>query len=232
MIGSSGNINPNSYHTHKHEITKCLHETKSAKPEGGSGLSAGIKASATQLKQERESFSLRELLTDGLRSLFTKATGFWGRLGAEDGQGKAVVEDKDKEIRAIANDGSVHGAASAAKDTAANVLATAMMKPETEREEAIEEAERKVGSVESAVNGGIKKGQGGIQKFLQKFGEAAAKAGQFLKRKKKTEVFLSENDADFEVGNNSFLLDSYNRMGEYSTLAQDRSLEGKFRAKG
>lgn len=78
----------------------------------------------------------------------------------------------------------------------------------------------------------MKKEQGGIRKFLRKFEETAAKAGQFLKRKKKMESGLAESEADFNIGDNSFLLDSYNREGEYSTLAKDRSLEGSFRAKG
>ena len=34
------------------------------------------------------------------------------------------------------------------------------------------------------------------------------------------------------TGESSYLLDSYNRSGEYSTLAKDRSLEGSFRAAG
>ena len=46
------------------------------------------------------------------------------------------------------------------------------------------------------------------------------------------EAELLENNTDLNQGDSSFLLDSYNRMGEYSTLAKDRSREGNFRAKG
>lgn len=233
MIGSSGNISPNYYHTHEHEITKCLHETKGMKPESAGGMAAGRNTFSSLPMQKQDSFSLRELLVSGLQGLVSRAFGFWGKLGETKEQEKDVLGN-NKEVRISADGGDgAHGTTALSAETgAANVLAAALIKPETRTEEIPEEEGRKVGNVEGAISGGLKREQGGIQKFLQKFSETAAKAGQFLKKRKQPKTILPESDMDFAGENNSFLLDSYNRMGEYSTLAQDRSLEGNFRAKG
>lgn len=238
MIGSSGKVG--SGHYHKHEVTKCLHESGEAKLDVGEKMGAGAKTSYYQLKQEREAFSLQEWLTGGLRGLLSRASDFWRRLGEEGtpGQdGSAGKAGKGMGTAIAGKAGEITNAISptdrtAADDMALAAVATAMMKPETEKKEEEQESERKVKNVEGAVDGGLKREQGGIRKFLQKFGEAAAKAGQFLKKRKKPDAALIESDVDFRMGDNSFLLDSYNREGEYSTLAKDRSLEGSFRAKG
>ena len=118
------------------------------------------------------------------------------------------------------------------ENMSAAVLSTAMIKPEAKREESLDAARRRVNQVDGPISGGMEKGQGGIRKFLHKFGETADRAKRFLGRKKREEEELLENNTDLSQGDSSFLLDSYNRMGEYSTLAKDRSLEGRFRAKG
>ncbi len=144
-------------------------------------------------------------------------------MAAEDKRGSGSAAGVTEEAKNIL---------SPASGVSAAVMSTAMIRTETEKKETEEETERRVENIEGAVGGGLKKEQGGIRKFLRKFEETAAKAGQFLKRKKKMESGLAESEADFNIGDNSFLLDSYNREGEYSTLAKDRSLEGSFRAKG
>lgn len=235
MIGNSGNINLNNYNTHKHEVTKCLHETRRAKPEGGGAPAAGAGSSVSQVRQEKIEFSLKELLADGLRGLLAKASGFWAKQGAQEGRENPETEGKSKAVQAsiTGNEGEGGSRISPAEDAAAGILATAVVKPDMKKEKEPEEtAERKVNHIEGAVSGGLKKGQGGIQKFLQKFGETAAKAGRLFKREKRSRRTLSENNTDLEIGNNSFLLDSYNRMGEYSSLAKDKSLEGNFKAEG
>ncbi len=233
MIGSSGNISPGNYHTHEHEITKCMHETKIAKLESGGRMAAGNKMAMQTSTQQKKSFSLKELLANGLQGLLTKATAFWGKLG-EEGQEESGEGRRDKGLPApIKRENGIQGTVSSlAEAGAAGVVSTVMVKPESRMEEIPEEKGRRVGNIEGAVSGGLKRGQGGIRKFLEKFGETAAKAGQFFKRKKQIKTSIPEEKADFTVDNNSFLLDSYNKMGEYSTLAQDRSLEGNFRAKG
>lgn len=232
MIGSSGKVGSGNYH--KHEVTKCLHESGAAKGEAGGKTGAGARTSFSRIQQEQRTFSWQEWLADGLRGLFSRASEFWRRLGEEGTAGRDGLarEDKKESGAAAGLAGEAKNTESPANDAAAAVMVTAMVKPEMERKEEEQEIERKVKNVEGAVDGGLKKEQGGIQKFLQKFGEAAAGAGQFLKKKKKMEPALLESDADFHMGDNSFLLDSYNREGEYSTLAKDRSLEGSFRAKG
>ncbi len=227
-------------HSHEHKITKCLHETSMRQPEGSAGAaSGGIQQARIQPGLKEEGFSLRDFFAGGFRSLAARFSGFWRRLGEEDGQDMALRESKPlaeagkavltvKEGSKEENDFSIE----AEGKLSAAVLGTAMVKPENKRTEIPETARRRVNQVESSKNGGLEKGQGGIRKFLQKFGEAAAEAGRFLGRKKREKVQLSENNTDLNQGDSSFLMDSYNRMGEYSTLAKDRSLEGKFRAKG
>lgn len=233
MIGSSGKVNSGNYH--KHEVTKCMHESGAAKLEAGGKMGAGMEASSSQLRQEQKTFSLQELLTGGLRDMLSRVSGFWRRMGEEGTASREESARKAEKEIGTAIIGSAEESKNAmfqASDVSKAVMATAMVKPEMERKETDWETERRVENVEGAVSGGLKKEQGGIRKFLQKFEEAAAKAGQFLKRRKKLESSLLENEADFDIGDNSFLLDSYNREGEYSTLAKDRSLEGSFRAKG
>lgn len=237
MIGSSGKVNSGGYHNH--EVTKCIHESGAAKLEAGRKTGTGMEASASQLRQEQKAFSLQELLAGGLRDMLSKISDFWRRMGEEGtaGRDESAGEAGKGTGTAIAGSaGEAQNAVSAAmpqaSDVSAAVMATTMVKPEMEKKEEDWETERKVENVEGAASGGLKKEQGGIRKFLQKFEETAAKAGQFLKRKKKMESGVLESEGDFDIGDNSFLLDSYNREGEYSTLAKDRSLEGSFRAKG
>ena len=193
-----------------------------------------MNASSSQMRQERKTFSLQEWLTDGMRDLLSRVSGFWRKMG-EEGTGdrnELAAEDKRGSGSAAGVTEEAKNILSPASGVSAAVMSTAMIRTETEKKETEEETERRVENIEGAVGGGLKKEQGGIRKFLRKFEETAAKAGQFLKRKKKMESGLAESEADFNIGDNSFLLDSYNREGEYSTLAKDRSLEGSFRAKG
>ena len=157
MIGSSGNISPNYYHTHEHEITKCLHETKGMKPESAGGMAAGRNTFSSLPMQKQDSFSLRELLVSGLQGLVSRAFGFWGKLGETKEQEKDV-SGNNKEVRISADGGDgAHGTTALSAETgAANVLAAALIKPETRMEEIPEEEGRKVGNVEGAISGGLK----------------------------------------------------------------------------
>lgn len=245
------NVSSNAYRTykqygqgqtniHRHEITKCLHETSDGTLKGSMGAAAGgMKAARMQSQPQKDNFSLRGFLADGFRSLISRASAFWRRLGEEDGRDAVSAENKasEKDGKSIAsviegNKGENGVFVEAEGKISTAVLSTAMVKPEIKREESLETARRKVNQVEGSISGGLEKGQGGIRKFLQKFGETADRAKQFLGRKKREEGELLENNTDLSQGDSSFLLDSYNRMGEYSTLAKDRSLEGRFRAKG
>ena len=227
-------------HVHRHEITKCLHETTEGMPKGSMASGAGgMKAAGMQPQPRKESFSLRDFFADRFRGLISRASGFWARLGEEDGRDTASAESKSSagEGKGIppaieGNKGENGVFVGTEGNMSAAVLSTAMIKPEAKREESLDAARRRVNQVYGPISGGLDKGQGGIRKFLHKFGETADRAKRFLGRKKREEEELLENNTDLSQGDSSFLLDSYNRMGEYSTLAKDRSLEGRFRAKG
>lgn len=73
MIGGSGKVNSGNYH--KHEVTKCIHESGAAKIEDGGKMRAGMNASSSLIRQERKTFSLQEWLTDGMRDLLSEYPG-------------------------------------------------------------------------------------------------------------------------------------------------------------
>lgn len=191
------------------------------------------------LSQRRKVFSLRDFFADGFRSFASRVSGFWRRLGEEDGRDTDSSDSTSslggaKGVSTVTQGSKTENGSIVETEgkTSIAILGTAVVKPEIKKEESPETARRRVNQVEGSLSGGLKKGQGGIKKFLQKFGETAARAGRFLGRKKREEAELLENNTDLNQGDSSFLLDSYNRMGEYSTLAKDRSREGNFRAKG
>lgn len=227
-------------HIHEHEITKCLHKSSIGQPKGSAGAAAGgVQAAKTQPQPEKESFSLRDFFADGFRSFVSRVSGFWRRLGEEDGRDMDSSDSTSslgggKGVSTVMQGSKTENGPIVETEgkTSIAILGTAVVKPEIKKEESPETARRRVNQVEGSISGGLKKGQGGIKKFLQKFGETAARAGRFLGRKKREEAELLENNTDLNQGDSSFLLDSYNRMGEYSTLAKDRSREGNFRAKG
>lgn len=242
MIENSRNIKSDSYqgHMHNHRVTQCLHERTAGPKEGGSSAAAG--GAVTQSEQEpqkKEAFSVKGFVTNGFRSLAAKVLGFWNDAGnVEEGkkQGReAGTRQTEAALNAISSERNSSGQA-AAQSAAREVLATAAVKSENRKnEESIvsEETARKVGNVEAAVSGGLEREQGGIKRFLYQFGGAITKsAGKLLKRERADENNLSANNTDFPAEDNSYLLDSYNKTGQYSTLAKDRSLEGSFKAKG
>ena len=82
-------------HVHRHEITKCLHETTEGMPKGSMASGAGgMKAAGMQPQPRKESFSLRDFFADRFRGLISRASGFWARLGEEDGRDTASAESK------------------------------------------------------------------------------------------------------------------------------------------
>lgn len=242
MIGGSNPINSYGAHNHEHMVTKCLHESHAVKPEGGGPMNGAGRPVVMQEMQKQETFSIKDILLNGWKSLYNRTFGLVGRIwdseGKEDGAGRsgdrAVWTEAD---HAVGQQGAVTGVIQQqpSENAAAGILSTAVVRTVEERENTVhEETERKVGSVESAVSGGLKKEQGGVKKFLQKFGGTVARTGRLWRRERETETeaSLAENNTDFGVGDGSYLLDSYNKSGEYSTLASGRSLEGNFKARG
>lgn len=219
MIENSKNVDSNVYRAqiHDHKVTQCIHERAVAGEEGAQGAQ-GAQEQLQQKVQKKEPFSLKGLMMNGVKSLASRAMDFWNDAGN-------TAVGKEQPGRKVTQQG-----------TAADTLATAVIKSENGKNAEItvdEEKNRKVGNVEGAVSGGLDREQGGIKKFLQKFGETIAKGrGRIFKQKSVDEKELSANNTDFSVEDNSYLLDSYSKTGQYSTLAKDRSLEGNFKAKG
>lgn len=155
----------------------------------------------------------------------------------------AAAEAGSVPVAAAVPAGRVPGAAAA--DRVPDAVAAAVVRAQGEGKgnpagtdaEAGKEAGSRVNGTETATGGGYRRGREEVRGFLRKFGRAAAgvKRAWDWKGEGKQEAETSPakgNPEDFTVGNSSYLLDSYNRSGEYSTLANDRSLEGSFRARG
>lgn len=240
MIENSRNINSGSFqtHAHEHKVTQCLHEETAGAKAGGGAAAAGMVTQIEQELQKKETFSLTNFVANGFRSFASKAIGFWNDAGKEEGKNpakEAGTQQAETVLNAVSSeqDGSRQAVEPAA---ARDVLATAVVKSDNRKTEEItadEEETRKVETIEAAVSGGLEREQGGIKRFLHKFGEVIAKgAGKLLKRESADEKKLAANNTDFSVESNSYLLDSYSKTGQYSTLAKDHSLEGNFKAKG
>lgn len=212
MIGRSGNVNP----PHEHNVTNCIHNTQSnVKDKGGGG--GGIPSVEGQREVEKQenisqnNFSFYTVITNGLKSIRSRAIDFWN--GSND-EGKIPVD----------------------------TLSTLIVKDEGKRKDEIaedinaeaEEA-RKVKTVEGAVSGGLKKEQGNIKKFFQNISEAISKVKKPWEKpevKEEQENILPVELTGYNKEDNSYLLDSYNKTGEYSSLGKDHSLDGDFKAKG
>ncbi len=208
MIGKSDNIG----RTHDHAVTNCIHNTQTTiKDKGGGSGNGNNQDTQWQPNIEKQSaisqrsFSI-PLITNSIKSIRSKIIGFWN--GSSD-SGKVPSE----------------------------TLSTLMVKDESKRKDQVEEdeVERKVANVEGAVSGGLRKEQGNIKKFFQNIAETVSKTKILWEKPIEQErqgdslpINIKEDTAE----DNSYLLDSYSKRGEYSTLAKDRSLDSNFKAKG
>lgn len=250
MIGS-GNVSSYGTHTHEHTVTRCLHETHDRKPQsGGSGPGA---AAAKSAEGQRENVSLQELLSGGWEGFVSKSFGLLGKIW-KDGE-TAVRKSDGRENAAGAAVGYGTEGIAAEKtvqlseiSAAAEVLAAASVRKQVEGQGSVAGAgKRTVPNIED-ISGGMADGtkdaadgrtwkeQAEIRKLFQQFGKTAARIRRTWKGReeaeKEDEGSAERNSVDVVLGDSSYLLDSYNRSGEYSTLAENRSLEGKFRAMG
>lgn len=231
MIGSSNNIGSYEVHSHEHSVTNCLHENHEAVSEGGS-MASGIQQKAAQELQKQESFSVTNMLVDGWKNLYSKTTGLIGKIWNDAGD----IPEEEGTISninpTVANPAITDAAADSSIITETVATANVKTQKENKKEDAAE-TEEALENVESAVSGGLKRDREGVKKFFQKVSSGVAKVEQFWKEEEpQPEAELSANNTDFSMGDNSYLLDSYNKSGQYSTLAKDRSLDGNFRAKG
>lgn len=229
MIGSGNNINSYSSHTHDHRVTECLHDSHQEVKKGGGGMGQINASVENPVKEEHKE---ENVLFGGLQGFLKKSKGFFIKLWYSDGEGKDVRENITAASQ-VREEGKLEKNPSISEDISAGILATSVVRSDGKAESIDEEeSERKIDNIEGAVSGGLKKEESGIRKFLKQFGGAIAKRNPFTDRKPKEDKLLSENNSDLEIGDNSYLLDSYNKSGQYSTLVNDRREEGKFKARG
>lgn len=241
MIGNSNSVNPSygtngvqGMHTHEHAVTNCIHDEHEIKKNGGAGGRRSGTASAAAAEKQEE-LSLRDMLMNGFRSFSSKSKGFLAKVWYSDGteNGEAVKEQQGKTTEISAYEEDVpSNIPSGVTETASAVLATAAMKPKETSQSEDDAAERKISGIEGAVSGGLKREEEGIRRFFRQFRERVGKHTRFFKKEVKEEHALMESNTDFGLNDNSYLLDSYNKSGEYATLARGKETEGKFRVRG
>ncbi len=235
---SSGLDHSYQAQTHEHTVTDCIHEE-----EGLSKISGGVvgissaETEQAQRVQTQEAFSFRSLLTNGWKSVISKAVRFWndsGEEGKEDGKNiLAATEEKNTIFPAEESMPAASGEKGEGSRQEEAILATSILKNDSQRNEEADFAEedaRKVNDIEGAASGGLKKEQGGLRKFLQKFEETVLNATGLWKKSKSTKI-SPQLGVSPKGENHSYLMDSYNKSGEYSTLARDKSSEGNFKAR-
>lgn len=251
MIGS-GNISSYGTHAHEHTVTRCIHESHGSRPQSSGGGPGSVAAKAAEGR--RASFSLQELLSGGWEGFVSKSFSLlekgWGNggLAAEKDGGErtaGIVAAYGTESMTGERTGQAAGTS-----VSAEILASASVREQV-REQDFEKAAGSGGkSVPKAENqsGGMADGtedtaesrtwkkQTGVRKFFRQFEKTAAEVRQSWKKQEESEEedggSEERNSMDVALGDSSYLLDSYNRSGEYSTLAENRSQEGKFRAMG
>ncbi|NLL77729.1 MAG: hypothetical protein GX235_10880 [Clostridiales bacterium] len=221
MIERSSNID-HSYqiHTHEHMVTECIHEEAGPlKTEVATSTNEDKteQVQTAETEQTMGAFSFRDMLSNGIRGVISKAVRLWNDTGEKIGSDTSAASAEK-----IESDRSEE-----------SILATTVLRngsPRKEEADFEEENARKVSDIEGAVSGGLKKEQGNLRWFLQKF-EKTVFGTSGIRKRVKGEKSTSEVSTDIKAVNHSYLLDSYNKSGEYSTLAKDRSLDGNFKAK-
>lgn len=241
MIDNGNSIGPYLSHSHEHTVTKCLHEKHAGGHENG-GSMAGMQAVSEKETQTRESFSLRHMVTDGWKDVYAKTTGILGKIwndaGGEEQTNRMAEDGRSIENSRIQQE-TLPLSNAAQEQISVKTAAEATTTVAEKTKERIEETRntktktlQKAGAPESEISGGLKKEQEGVRKFLQNVGKNLEKVGEWWKEEPQEEVSGPAKETDWSIGDNSYLLDSYDRAGQYSTLAKDRSRDGNFKARG
>lgn len=251
MIGN-GAISSYGTHTHEHTVTKCLHETYDMKSKSGAAMSGGAGMAAEKTAGWRqENFSFADFWSGGWKGFVSKSFELLGKVwngGQDAGKGAGRSAVWQAAVYGTENVSAEKSGQTAGVFVPAEALAAAAVREQPEARRgtagtgrgAVPQAESISGGMadhsKDAAGGRTWKKQAQVRKFFQQFGKNAAETGRIGDAQGETEKedggSAERNAMDFAVGDSSYLLDSYNRSGEYSTLAKDRSLEGKFRAMG
>ncbi len=241
MIERSSGLN-HSYQTqtHEHMVTDCVHEEESSlEKNGGAASISGTETDQAQSVkvQTQEAFSFRNIITNGWKSVVSKAVRFWNDSGEEGEADRKDVSAATTQKSTFLSGEEVilsnHGEKEGSNRQEEAILATSVIKndnPKNEEMDFEEENARKVSEIEGAVSGGLKKEQGNLRRFLQKFEETVLNATGLWKKSKNVKSTTQLN-VSLKGENHNYLMDSYNKSGEYSTLAKDRSPEGSFKAR-
>ena len=252
MLSGGSHISPEGactqgVHSHSHTVTKCLRDVRMSRKEaaGGLGSSAGAVSSGAQKQEAR---SVVEMLTEVFQRLSHRTSGIFGKgwngTSGETGspKGETGSWQTGKDVPGLHSHGAGVQAAPAEKG-ASEVLAAWSLQSREGHSPANAErlaGKRRVGPAEGGAGGGLRRGQEGRKHFLQQSKckckciciRIAAAARRLRKSKMKEASLLPEKNTGLQAGKNSWLLDSYNSAGEYSTLAGERSQEGSFQARG
>ncbi|WMC92182.1 hypothetical protein [Kineothrix sp. MB12-C1] len=171
-----------------------------------------LETTKEEVTKEQVSFSFKNIFTSGLRGVIAKAVGFWNDDGGND---KNNLHEKEQ------------------ASEASSAISTALLEQEkTNVEENLpEEHVEKVSDVEGIVSGELKTEPGNGKRLLQRLGELIYSVTSNWREPEKPRTSLPANVKGTERGTRNYLLDSYNKSGQYSTLAKDSSAEGKFKAK-
>lgn len=167
----------------------------------------------TKEEVTKEQVSFKNIFTSGLRGVIAKAVGFWND---DDSNNKDNLYEKEN----------------ASEES--TVIATALLEPEeASAKENLPEKEHieRVSDIEGIVSGEMEKEPGSGKRLFQRLGEIIYSVTNNWRRPEKPGGSSPMNTKDAERGNRNYLLDSYNKSGQYSTLAKDSSAEGKFKAK-
>lgn len=234
MIEESRSVNT-YVPAHEHYVTKCLHEAEAGKPpEGGSRAGDTVNRKEPEIQKDL-STSLKDFLSGGVASLVSRASRLFGAIGG-DAAAESEKQGKDNNGVLSVKEEALHNPLQTV--TAQAAVASALVKNAEEKRnsssmaEAAEKAAGKVKEINQAVHGGLEKEQRNTGRFLQKCKETAGRAMKLLKREISQPDKRSAGSVDTFSGDSSYLLDSYDKAGEYSTLGKSGRPEGKFQAKG
>lgn len=171
-----------------------------------------LETTREDVTKEQVSFSLKNIFTSGVKGVIAKAVGFWNDDGSND---KNNLYEKEK-----------------ASEVSVAVETALLETEETSIEENLpEDHAKRVSDIEGTASGELKKEPGNGKRLLQRLGELIYSVTSNWREPEKPRTSSPANVKGTERGTRNYLLDSYNKSGQYSTLAKDSNTEGKFKAK-
>ena len=214
-----------SHSTDTHHVTECIHDhstsQKQVKVGAASADSASAEAADTSLKQENSSVSLSEWF----RNTVQRAKNIWGKIwGTSDGGVNASTEKEQANVstekeQAIVDNAGLHGVHAAIASTTVTPQQVMNQNPYFAT---VEDTGRQQETIWEKVKVRFQSAAGfltGRFSFSNKnnFHTRQEQAKEDLSRRSR----YRKDDLEIEcvITDESYLLDSYNKKGEYSTLS-------------